>query len=479
MGATGLLAQVDAAPSLGQSHGVLPGAITIGVPGDGRPEMQYDPFTGHVFFRTDGGSFTTTGGSPSFVCSLILRSDAGILNANGASVALQSSTGFTADPHLISGSLTFMPGFTDDFDLGQVLPPSVWGQVLLRDLMFNYQTLNGGALRSVTAVGLLGLPPPADIYTGPTGTWSNGTNWSLTTLPDLRGPAVVQSTSGPLTVNFDIASAQVASLQLTASGSNSITLQQTQGSLITPLGMQLGTLAGDQVIVNQSGGSNNLGELTIGTGAGASALYHLGGTAALSIKQLTIGAGGVLQASAGNVVALTGDFHSASNQSANWDTHLATLHIQAGGSSSAHVLDIDGVDLGGGTLAGYSNNFAWGTLQVDLRQTITLTDGAAPAGGALYLKVFQITDPPPAAALMDYIAAHVLNADAANPMDIYYDPTQPANSYLGGQTFALGNGGVLAPAVPEPAGAAWAGLVLAGGGLLRRRKAMRRSANPS
>jgi len=54
-------------------------------------------------------------------------------------------------------------------------------------------------------------------------------------------------------------------------------------------------------------------------------------------------------------------------------------------------------------------------------------------------------------------------------MDIYYDPTQPVNAYLNGQTYPLGNGGVLAPAVPEPSIGGL--LALTGAGLLARRRA--------
>ncbi len=37
-----------------------------------------------------------------------------------------------------------------------------------------------------------------------------------------------------------------------------------------------------------------------------------------------------------------------------------------------------------------------------------------------------------------------------NGVDIYYDPGNAANAYLGGQMYALTNGGFIAP-VPEPA----------------------------
>jgi hypothetical protein len=186
-----------------------------------------------------------------------------------------------------------------------------------------------------------------------------------------------------------------------------------------------------------------------------------------SLTDFTCGSGGYLQSAAGDEYLLSGSFGSSSTQSARWDTHLATLYAQAGGTSSSHVLDVTGIDLGR-TLSGYVQNFAWGTLAVDPNQTLVFRDGNATAGGAMYASVVQLLGAPADATLPNFIATELTNADAANPMNVYYDPSQPANAYLQAQTYALGNGGVLAPiSVPEPTSLKL--LLLAGVGWLVRR----------
>jgi hypothetical protein len=50
---------------------------------------------------------------------------------------------------------------------------------------------------------------------------------------------------------------------------------------------------------------------------------------------------------------------------------------------------------------------------------------------------------------------------AGNGMSIYYDPFAAENQYLGGQSYALSGGGILA-AVPEPGTATLLGLGLLG-----------------
>jgi hypothetical protein len=125
----------------------VPAATTVGVAGDGKPDFQYDPATGHLFFRTDGGTFTTTGGASSFVSSLTISSAGGNLIPTGASNVFSNGTGATLTANLLSSALTNTPGFTDNFDIGAVLAPGLTADQLTADLTVKFQSLNGGALK--------------------------------------------------------------------------------------------------------------------------------------------------------------------------------------------------------------------------------------------------------------------------------------------------------------------------------------------
>jgi hypothetical protein len=155
-----------AAPTLsGGSHpasptGVIAAATTIGVTGDGKPDFEYDPATGHLRFRTDGGTFTTTGGSSSFVSSLTISSASGILLSGGASSPFANGTGATLTSTLLSSALTNTPGFSDNFDIGLVLPIGLDAAILTADLTVKYQSLNGGALK---IADITFVPEPAGV----------------------------------------------------------------------------------------------------------------------------------------------------------------------------------------------------------------------------------------------------------------------------------------------------------------------------
>lgn len=133
-------------------------ATTIGVAGDGKPDFEYDPATGHLRFRTDGGTFTTTGGSASFVSSLTITSSGGILPSGGASDIFKNGTGATLTSTLLSSALTNTPGFTDGFDIGIVLAPGLGAATLTGDLTVKYQSLNGGQLKTADVTF---IPEPA------------------------------------------------------------------------------------------------------------------------------------------------------------------------------------------------------------------------------------------------------------------------------------------------------------------------------
>jgi hypothetical protein len=153
-----------AAPSLSGSHkaasaSAVASATTIGVPGDGKPDFFYNPITGHLIFFTDGGNFTTTGGTASFISSLTISSTNGILLSGGASAAFANGVGATLTSTLLSSALTQSPGFGDGFDIGAVLAPGLDSLALTADLTVKYQILNGGSLKA----GDIIVPEPAGL----------------------------------------------------------------------------------------------------------------------------------------------------------------------------------------------------------------------------------------------------------------------------------------------------------------------------
>jgi hypothetical protein len=160
-GQTYLGAHAAAAPAASPTlSGVaIASATTAGTTGDGKPDFEYDPATGHLRFRTDGGTFTTTGGSASFVSSLTISSAAGILAPGGASSAFAGGTGATITSTLLSSALTNSPGFTDGFDIGLVLAPGLGLAALTTDLTVKYQSLNGGSLKTADVTL---IPEPSD-----------------------------------------------------------------------------------------------------------------------------------------------------------------------------------------------------------------------------------------------------------------------------------------------------------------------------
>ena len=190
----------------------------------------------------------------------------------------------------------------------------------------------------------------------------------------------------------------------------------------------------------------------------------------LSFTDLAVGATGTIQASAGDLYQVSGNFVNQSTQASTWNTLGATLEF-TGASGTNHQIDLAGTNLGA-TLAGFSDNFAWNELLIDSNNSLTLSApgpqttasalSAASSANAFYTEEV----------LGAVIANRAITNIIGNGLDIYYNPLLSANHYLGGQTYALQGGGELiaaSTAVPEPPSA----LLLAGGvaglGALRRR----------
>ena len=124
-------------------------------------------------------------------------------------------------------------------------------------------------------------------------------------------------------------------------------------------------------------------------------------------------------------------------------------------------MTVAGSDMGrSGT--GFTDNFAWGQLILDSGGSLALGKGTgltAGTNGAFYTYILTLDG-----------GINQIADITGNGVNIYYDPTNTANAYLGDKTYSLTNGGEIAP-VPEPA--ALSLLAIAGFGILpliRRRK---------
>jgi hypothetical protein len=247
---------------------ILPAATTIGVAGDGKPDFQYNPSNGDVLFFTDGGTFTTTGGAPSFVSSLSIASASGTLIPGGAMPAFQGGTGATLTTALLASAITASPGFTDGFDIGAILPIGLTAASFTGDLTLKYQVLNGGMLKASDIIigSGGGGPPPPDQYTADNGNWSTGGNWSQGSAPGATSTASLVSSSGAIVVAFDVPVVTIASLTLGSSGAagNSMTLAQAADSLTITANESIGTSGNANL--NLSGGTHAVnGVLTLGS----------------------------------------------------------------------------------------------------------------------------------------------------------------------------------------------------------------------
>jgi hypothetical protein len=149
---------------------------------------------------------------------------------------------------------------------------------------------------------------------------------------------------------------------------------------------------------------------------------------------LIVGTAGSFEGGAGDKFVISGDFINHSTRNLAWNTvqsDLVFTNVPAG--SLNHLLSLPGADLGQ-TRAGYTNNFAWGSLDLT-KQTLTLADGNLTPGGAFYVgSILGVT-----------LEGGKVTDIFGNGLDIYYNSDLAANAYLDGLTYELMGGGYLAP----------------------------------
>ena len=448
--------------------GLTSGTVLVGSNGAG------------FFYQTGGtnsGSYLSLGGSTNGTASYNLSSGqlnyrvltvgsngVGVLNQTGGNVgavgqelALASATTSVGTYNFTNGTLTTLGEWVGLRGRGSFIQND--GTNSSASLSLGYYLGSTGSYALVS--GLVATPAVDAGYHG-SGRWTQtggqlqtrdfnagvrgGTGWI-----DLNGGSI-------LTTNFVLG---------TDAGSTG--LVTIASGFLSADGEILGLRGRGQVV--QSGGTNRTRSLVLGTnvasfgsytlsggllsasnlnvGLSGSALFSgLGGS--LSVGTLSLGFGGVfsnssmdaamvnlsvigsgyLTGGAGSRFLVERSFLDTSVRATEWDTAASALVFKAGAS---HLLQLPGADRGP-SLAGFTANFAWNTLELGTGGALTLQDGNAAAGGAMYVRKL----------LLDGGLAQVA-AITGNGFRIFYDPADSANSYLGGGSFSLVNGGSIAP----------------------------------
>ena len=168
---------------------------------------------------------------------------------------------------------------------------------------------------------------------------------------------------------------------------------------------------------------------------------------------------GTLIGGVGDRFLVSGNYENHSLNNTGWETSAAELVFHG----TIQEMHIGGTDLGA-SLLGYVDNFAWGILTLEAGVGLTLFDGNATSGGAVYAGFVNLADG------VDDLAMEVNYI--FSDFDIYYDMALAGNAYLGGLIYALNGTGVLAPlnsAVPLPPAVWLFGSAMIGLSILRRR----------
>ena len=148
--------------------------------------------------------------------------------------------------------------------------------------------------------------------------------------------------------------------------------------------------------------------------------------------QLIVGSGGYLQGGLGDLFIVSGSFVNNSTQNTLWSTASSELDF---GNGSSHPFALAGAD-SGQSISGYTNNFAFGTMDLYSGQTLSLGAGS---GTALYV-----------GALVLGSGTSQVTSITGNGHNIYYDVLNPMNNYLGSGTYPLTGGGAILPVSSLP-----------------------------
>jgi autotransporter-associated beta strand protein len=330
-------------------------------------------------------------------------------------------------------------------------------------------TLTLGATNAVAASSGVTL---GTVGGGATANLALGANNTVQSLNSVTGNTTgVQLNGHALTVNQATGTTSSFGGNITDAGAGS--LNQTGGGTLALSGTNsIGGTMSVAGTVSQTGGSLSVaGNVTNnGTFSANHTTATFGGTftnnglytsdpSTQTFNNLTISGTGAIQASAGDLYRIGGNFLNASTQAGLWNTGAAALEFFTG-SVTNHILQLIGSDAGA-TEGGYANNFAWGSLTIDAGNSLTLEDGLT-SGGAVAFYV------------QDLIGAIISNGSVTNitgdGYNIYYNSMDAAEAYLDGLTYNLAGGGeLIADPVREPASLLLLLSGLVGGAVVRRR----------
>jgi hypothetical protein len=218
---------------------------------------------------------------------------------------------------------------------------------------------------------MAGVTRAADVYTGGTGNWSDGTQWSLGVPPATGTVAsLAPSVAGPVTVTYDVGTLSLASLTIAATTGATVTLGfgQPSGNL---------TIAGDEIVGGggTTASANGAFNLTAGTNTVQSRLFIGSGTN--GVGTFSLAAGGSLAISTDLYIGFEGGNGSFSQSGGSnivsGDMLLGYSQVATGTAGS--------YNLSGGQLSVAGDEF----VALNAAGTIFQSGGTHTVGGTLYM----------------------------------------------------------------------------------------------
>ena len=250
------------------------------------------------------------------------------------------------------------------------------------------------------------------------------------------------NSTGTLTINFGSYNLNGGTLQAVKLFNNGALALSGNGTLAA-FDLTIGN-AGIMTISGQSAGviignstTNNGAIIEFGAGTLQWGAYQGGGSfqadpATNSFTSLSVLTSGYITSNIGDLFKVAGNFQNLSTQNTLWNTGAAELLFTGGGT---HIFD-----LAGQNGAGFSKNFAWGTLAIDPGNTLDLSTGS---GNALYVDFLQG---------LTISGTTITNIDGAAGLFLYYNPAD--NPFLQGNYSLTGGGQLIAAGgttpTPEP-----------------------------